>query len=127
MTTMEEIPYGTQLAFWEDYPSEENIIFDVTYCVNGCPFDSAFEAKGDGTRIFVQQFRRPFISGVLEPTKYLLAVYKETAHRWSDRTSYYIANDYWEVIYYVKDLTGRYPLWRMSKADQDLPSNMGGH
>ncbi len=121
MTTAKEIPYGTQLSFWEDYPSSTNIVFDITYCQQGCPFNGVYEARDNGTTVFAQQFG----FALQEPTKYLLAVQKDKATSWSDKITYYITEDMWEGFKKIEELTGRYPLWRMSTDDGYFPSNYG--
>jgi len=113
------MPYGTQLSLWEDYPSAKDIVFSITQCVHGCPFDGVYEAKDKGTTVFFQQFGRD----VMEPSKYLLAVRKDFSPYWSGRMDYYIANDQWEAFAKIRELTGRNSLWRN---DQYLPSNAGG-
>jgi len=115
--------YGTQLSFWDDYSLEYNIVFDITYCQPGCPFNGVYEARGNGVTIYAQLFG----SALAEPTKYLLAVQKDAPRSLIDRVYYYIANDQWEASAKITELTGRTPLWRMSLEDQQLPSNLGGH
>ena len=113
------IPYGTQLSFWEDYPSSTNIVFSITYCQRGCPFNGVYEARDKNTTIYAQMFGGP----LKEPTKYLLAVQKDSPRNLNDRAYYYIADNQWEGLDKIHKLTGRHPLWRMSPADEYLPSN----
>ena len=115
------IPYGTQLSLWDDMylPYDKNIVFTVTYCQHGCPFNGVYEARDKESTVFAQQFGL----ALQEPIKYLLTVRKDKAISWGDRITYYIAEDMWEAFRKIKELTGRNPLWRMSDEDEHLSSN----
>ena len=120
---MPDIPYGTQLSFWNDLPSSTEIIFEPTYCVKGCPFNDVYEARGDGFTIYVQQFG----TAVMEPTKYLLAVQKDKARYRNEKVHYEVKEDEWSAFRRIEALTGKYPMWRMGRDAQDLPSNYSSY
>lgn len=124
--------YGTQLSFLDDpeinksialaeHITSSNIVFDITYCLRGCPFHGVYEARGDNVTIYAQQFG----TAVGEPTKYLLTVKKDNPRSWNDRFHYYIADDQWDAYAKITELTGRFPLWRMSREDEYLPTTYG--
>ena len=120
---MISVPYGTQLSFWDDYPSEHDIVFSITYCVQGCPFSGVYEARDKGTTIFSQRFG----DELKDPAKYLITIKKDFYTSWGDRLYHYIADDQWEALSKITELTGKRPLWKMGYADERLPSNYGGH
>jgi hypothetical protein len=122
---MTEIPYGTQLSFWDNMylPYDKSIVFSVTYCQHGCPFNGVYEARDKKSTMFVQRFGRE----LTDTAKYLITVKQDFPTHLGDKVHHHIVHDQWESFEKIKELTGRHPLWRMSDADERLPSNLGGH
>jgi len=120
---MTTIPYGTQLSFFDDLPYDQNIVFDIKYCQHDCPFNGVYEARDKESTIFAQRFGRELIN----PAKYLITVKPDFPIHLGDSVHHYIVDDQGDSYDKIMELTGRSPLWRMSKADQHLPSNLGGH
>jgi len=116
-----EVPYGTQLSFWEDHPSERDIVFSVTYCQHGCPFNGVHEARDKESTVFVQRFGRE----LEEPAKYVLVVKQDFFTHLGDKLACYIMDDQWEAYAKITELTGRRPLWRMSITDEHRASGVG--
>ena len=119
------VPYGTQLSFWDDMyvPDDKSIVFDITYCQCGCPFNGVYEARDKESTMFVQPFGRE----KLAPSKYLITIKPDFPIHAGDRVHHYIVDDQWESFAKIKELTGRNPLWRMSDVDERLPSNYSSH
>ena len=121
MTSGQAIPYGTQLSSFDDLSYDQNIVFEIKYCQQGCPFNGTYEARDKESTVFFQGFG----GGLVDPVKYLITVKQDFPTRWGNKAHYYIVHDRWESFDKIRELTGRDPLWKMSESDQNLPSNPG--
>ena len=112
---------GTQLSFWEegtiDPSNEGSIVFDGMYCLEDCPFNETYQARGTDCTIYVQIFASDIM---WEPSKWLITIKKDTFRIRDEEICHYIVDDMWEAYAKIKELTGREPLWRLFRGTEDI-------
>ena len=113
---------GVQLPLLIDLPSNEMIVFEGTYCLDDCPFNEVYKARGRDCTIYVQAFAS---QQVLEPTKWLITIQQDYP-KYKEATLYhYIELDIWAAYRRIEELTGRSPVWRLFVDQENIPTPFG--
>jgi len=116
------IPYGTQLTLWEGFIEDSEIVFEGTYCSEGCPFNTMYRARGKECTVYVKSFSKELLS---EPLKWLIIIEEDFPTFSHQKLVFYIEDDQWEAYKKIKDLTGRSPMWRLYEDHQNIPTRFG--